>query len=202
MQALALEVRTLSPEVHFATRSVCGAHVAKTESRIQVAHIHLFGTMAAHLQCTADMAARRVEDLIAYQFAEEFKLAVYDVINNSSSAQRSFKYREQLEDAAAGIERTVAEGFGRRQPAEFVQFLRYSLGSLAEARTCLRDGIHRKYFAEADCEVAFTWARRCKRTLLNLLASQRRLIAAERSNRVRRNSGRSGTKRGARVQSR
>lgn len=149
----------------FPTRSVCAAHVAKTESRIRVAHIHLFGTMAAHLQCTADMAARRVEDLIAYQFAEEFKLAVYDVINNSSSAQRSFKYREQLEDAAAGIERTVAEGFGRRQPAEFVQFLRYSLGSLAEARTCLRDGIHRKYFAEADCEVAFTWARRCRRTL-------------------------------------
>ena len=182
--ALALEVRTLSPEVHFATRSVCGAHVAKTESRIRVAHIHLFGTMAAHLQRTADMAARRVEDLIAYQFAEEFKLTVYDVINNSSSAQRSFKYREQLEDAAAGIERTVAEGFGRRQPAEFVQFLRYSLGSLAEARTCLRDGIHRQYFAEADCEVAFT-ARRCRRTLLDLLASQRRRIPGGRPRRTR-----------------
>jgi four helix bundle protein len=140
--------------------------------------------MASHLHFTSDVTVRRVEDLIAYQFAEEFKLAVYDVIKRSPSAQRSFKYREQLEDAAAGIERTIAEGFGRRHPAEFVQFLRYALASLAEARTCLRDGIHRKYFVDADCEVAFTWARRCRRTLLNLLASQRRRIADDRGQRA------------------
>ena len=140
--------------------------------------------MAAHLHCPSSMVARRVEDLIAFQFATEFKLAVYDVISGSAKAQRSLKYREQLEDAAAGIERTVAEGFGRRNPAEFVQFLRYSLASLAEARTCLRDGIHRQYFVEADCEVAFTWARRCRRMLLNLLASQRRRIAGSRAKRT------------------
>jgi four helix bundle protein len=124
------------------------------------------------------MGARKVEDLIAYQFAEEFKLAVYDLIDNSPLAQRSFKFRDQLQDAVSGIERTIAEGFGRRNPAEFVQFLRYALASLAESRTCLRDGIHRKYFGEVDCEPAFTWARRCRRTLLNLLASQRRRIPA------------------------
>ena len=141
--------------------------------------------LALPLLSHLSMPVRNVEDLIAYQFADEFKLAVYAVIDSSTRAQRSFKYREQLEDAASGIERTIAEGFGRRHPAEFVQFLTYALASLAESKTCLRDGIHRKYFEDADCEAAFTWARRCRRTLLNLLASQRRRIGTEEWRRMR-----------------
>ena len=74
----------------------------------------------------------------------------------------------------SGIERAVGEGFGRRRPAEFAQFLRYALASLAEAAVCLKDGISRKYFVEADCRLAFTWERRCRRALDNLLASQLR----------------------------
>jgi len=120
------------------------------------------------------MAIRHVEDLIAFQFAAEFKGAVYDLIEGAPRAQRSFKFREQLEDSASGIERAIGEGFGRRRPAEFAQFLRYGLASLAEAAVCLRDGISRKYFVEADCETAFTWERRCRVALDNLLASQQR----------------------------
>jgi four helix bundle protein len=142
------------------------------------------------------MTVRKVEDLTTYQFAEEFKLAVYAVIANSPSAQRSLKYREQLQDAASGIERVIAEGFGRRNPAEFVQFLRYALASLAESRTCLRDGIHRKYFTPAECEPAFIWARRCRRTLLSLLTSQRRRIPAAHRRSVRPGNHQSGERRG------
>jgi four helix bundle protein len=128
------------------------------------------------------MPVQRIEDLIAFQFAGEFKLAVYDVIERHPDVKRSFKYREQLDDAASGIERAVAEGFGRNHPGEFVQFLRYALGSLAEATTCLRDGIHRHFFTEADCITAFAWGSRCERALQNLLASQRRRAAARRAN--------------------
>jgi four helix bundle protein len=132
------------------------------------------------------VSIERVEDLIAFQFAEEFKLAVYDLIERFPVVQRSFKYREQLDDSASGIERAVAEGFGRRNPAEFAQFLRYALGSLAEATTCLRDGVQRKFFTEADCDVALTWSRRCERALQNLHARQRRRAAEARARQKRR----------------
>jgi four helix bundle protein len=138
-------------------------------------------TGGAQLAIPTGMPLQRIEDLVAFQFAGEFKLAVYDLIERHPDVKRSFKYRDQLDDAASGIERAVAEGFGRNHPGEFVQFLRYALGSLAEATTCIRDGIHRQFFTESDCEVAFTWGRRCKGALLNLQASQRRRATRRRA---------------------
>ena len=77
------------------------------------------------------MGVRQLDDLVAYQFAEEFKLEAY------------------------------------------------GLASLWEARSHLRDGVHRGYFLQDDCRLAFTWASRCRVVLVNFLASQRRLIAAD-----------------------
>jgi len=125
------------------------------------------------------MGFRRLEDIVAHQFAEEFKLEVYELVRASPEARRDFKFRDQLQEAASGIGVCVAEGFARNNPAEFVTFLRYSLASLSEAKTRLKDGIDRGYFAGADCRLAFTWATRCRPVLLNLLASQRRLIVAD-----------------------
>lgn len=132
------------------------------------------------------MGFGRLEDIVAHQFAEEFKFEVYGLINASPGARRDFKFRDQLRDAASGISAAVAEGFGRQHPPEFVTFLRYALASLAEAKTYLKDGIDRGYFAEPDCQLGFTWARRCRPVLRNLLASQRRLIAADKAKRARR----------------
>ena len=101
-------------------------------------------------------------------------------------ARGDFKFRNQLRDAASGISAAVAEGFGRQHPPEFVTFLRYALASLAEAKTHLKDGIDRGYFAATDYQLGFTWARRCRPVLRNLLASQRRLIAADQAKHVRR----------------
>ena len=97
------------------------------------------------------MAVYQVEDFAAYDFAVRFKLEVYRLINGSRGASMNFKYRGQLEEAASGIEGAMSEGFGRRRPREFALYLRYSLGSLNEARTRLRDGIDRGYFTESDC---------------------------------------------------
>ena len=102
----------------------------------------------------------------------------YDLQDLKKSEVATY-FRDQLREAASGISANVAEGFERNNPPEFVNFLRYSLASLAEARTRLKDGVQRGYFAEADCRLAFTWARRCRPVLLNLLRSQRHLIAAD-----------------------
>jgi four helix bundle protein len=128
----------------------------------------------------------RLEDIVAHQFAEEFKLEVYALINTSPGARRDFKFNDQLRRAASGIGPAIAEGFGREKASEFVTFLRYALASLAEAGTHLKDGIDRGHFAEADCRLAFTWARRCRPVLRNLLASQQRLAAADKAAKSRR----------------
>lgn len=46
-----------------------------------------------------------------------------------------FKLRSQLVDAAQSVSANIAEGYGRRSAAEYIQFLYYSLGSLAETMT-------------------------------------------------------------------
>lgn len=116
----------------------------------------------------------RVEDFAAFDFAGEFKKEVYRLIRESPGASRDFKYKGQLQEALSGIEATMSEGFGRRRPKEFAQFLRYSLGSIEESKTRLRDGIERGYFREASCTLAFTWAGRCHDATAALWRSQER----------------------------
>ena len=122
---------------------------------------------------------RRIDDLVAYQFAVEFKLEVYRIVNESADAQHAYKYKDQLLDAASGIEACLAEGFARFLPGEFGQFIRYALGSLGEAETRLGDGVARGYFLATTCATALTWGRRCRGASRALLASQRRRLENE-----------------------
>jgi four helix bundle protein len=46
-----------------------------------------------------------------------------------------FKLRSQLADAVQSISANISEGYGRRSINEYVQFLYYALGSLAETMT-------------------------------------------------------------------
>ena len=131
------------------------------------------------------MGVSRIEDLVAYHFAGEFKLEVYGLINTSPEARRDFKFKAQLQDAASGIEATISEGFARINAGDFAVFLRYALASLAEAKTYVKDGVDRGYFREADCRLAFVWAERSRRAILNLHATQRRFIAEDKARKRR-----------------
>jgi len=46
-----------------------------------------------------------------------------------------FKLRSQLADAAQSVSANISEGYGRRSLNEYIQFLYYVLGSLAETMT-------------------------------------------------------------------
>jgi four helix bundle protein len=50
-------------------------------------------------------------------------------------AKIDFKLRSQLADAAQSISANMSEGYGRRSINQYVQFLYYALGSLAETMT-------------------------------------------------------------------
>jgi four helix bundle protein len=46
-----------------------------------------------------------------------------------------FKLRSQLADAAQSVSANISEGYGRRSLNEYIQFLYYALGSMAETMT-------------------------------------------------------------------
>jgi four helix bundle protein len=126
------------------------------------------------------MAVRRLENLLAFQLAGEFKGYVYDAVDQSAAARQDLRFRDQICDAASGVESCIAERFSRRSPGEFAQFLRYALASLSEAETRLTDGIDRRYFTTDSCARAFTYACRCRSVTAGLLASQVREARARR----------------------
>jgi four helix bundle protein len=71
--------------------------------------------------------------LIVWQKA----IQLFDLAWNSSfrEAKIDFKLRSQWVDAAQSISANIAEGYGRRSINEYIQFLYYALGSMAETMT-------------------------------------------------------------------
>ena len=87
-------------------------------------------------------AARRFEDLIAWQKAR--KLRVYEVTGNGHFA-RDFGLRDQVRRSSVSITADIAEGFGRARQSEFNQFLSITKSSCAELRSHLYIARDAKY---------------------------------------------------------
>ena len=132
------------------------------------------------------MIARRYEELFAWQLGDKFKQEVFRIVQSSPEAERNFKYRDQILEAASGVPKDIAEGFVRKSPGYMVQFLDFALGSLAEAQERLKDGIQLSYFPASDCSLAFRYAMRCQQASLRLKQSQLRYIEEERRRKRRR----------------
>ncbi len=130
------------------------------------------------------MSIRRLEDLVAFQFAGEFKDAVYALLDASPRARKDFRFVAQVRDATDSVASNIAEGFQRFLPADGANFLRYALGSLAETKERLEDGIRRGYYSRDSCALALMWERRCRNTTLAFRKSL--LRNAERDRQARR----------------
>jgi four helix bundle protein len=117
------------------------------------------------------MGAKKLEELIAWQLAHEFKLEVYRVAKTSKAAMNEVEYRSQLFGAAASGESNVAEGFYRFTPADFARFLLMARASMGEARLRLLDGVDRGFFQHADCEAALKLADRAMACAVSLRMS-------------------------------
>ena len=71
--------------------------------------------------------------LIVWQKAVQLFELVWKIAFHE--AKIDFKLRSQLADAAQSISANISEGYGRRSISEYIQFLYYALGSLAETMT-------------------------------------------------------------------
>ena len=119
----------------------------------------------------AGMGAQKLEQLIAWQLAHEFKVEVYRIVNTSRAAVKELEYRSQLFGAAASGESNVAEGFYRFAAADFARFLGMARASMGEARVRLLDGVDRGFFERADCEEALRLADRAMACAVSLKTS-------------------------------
>ena len=119
---------------------------------------------------------RRAEDLIALQLAEQIRREVIRLIKDSPDAQRAFGWRNQILDAAEKTESDITEGFYRKSPRVFAQFLGYARATHAEAERRLKAGIDRGFFTQEQCEPALRLAIRCGQAILGLLKSQHRFF--------------------------
>jgi four helix bundle protein len=121
------------------------------------------------LAITGGMGVRRLEDLVAFRLAVEFKLLVYRLLNEHPSAQRDVRYKDQLREAASSVEANLAEGWRRYHARDMAQFVRFALASLEEAKVRIRDGVHRGHFSDRDCQPALVLADRCGAATMALL---------------------------------
>jgi four helix bundle protein len=117
------------------------------------------------------MGVKRLEDLVAYRLAREFKCEVYRLANGSARAMADGRFRDQLFSSASSVEACMGEGFHRFRAAEFAQFVRYALASLKEAELRLTDGVDRGHFPGGSTAAALNLAKRCRVASLRLHAS-------------------------------
>src|SRR5215472_15203684 len=78
-------------------------------------------------------AARSFRDLVVWQKAHEFVLGVYR-LTESFPEREKYGLAHQLRRAAVSIPANIAEGFGKRSPAEKARFLNIAEGSVEESR--------------------------------------------------------------------
>jgi len=91
----------------------------------------------------------RFEDLEVWQGARE----VVDVIYKLTFRERfkkDFSLVEQIRRSAVSVMANIAEGFHRGSNKDFVKFLGYSRGSLAETISHLYIALDQNYIAEQE----------------------------------------------------
>ena len=91
----------------------------------------------------------RFEQLIAWQKGRELNKQVYLATSGGAFA-KDFGLARQTQRAAVSIPSNIAEGFERKNPAEFHQFLAIAKGSCAELRTQLYLALDVGYLDESQ----------------------------------------------------
>ena len=90
-------------------------------------------SLDAFAAMTERAPARSFRDLLVWQKAHEFVLAVYR-FTESFPDREKYGLSHQMRRAAVSIPANIAEGFGKRSQAEKARFLNIAEGSVEECR--------------------------------------------------------------------
>jgi four helix bundle protein len=135
------------------------------------------------------MGFKSVEEIHAFLLARAFKLEVYRLIRGSPEARADLRYKSQIQEALAGAQSNIREGYRRWHAGTFAHFLGFAGASLAEGLERLQDGIDREYFRAADCVKAQQLGDRASRATTALQTRERQLAEENRRKRKRQDQG-------------
>ena len=108
--------------------------------------------------------AKSFRELECWQLGFQISSHVQKLLK-TGPASRDFKFRDQLADAARGPCRNIAEGYGRFNPAEIMQFLDYATATLDETESHLREGVESEYFDAAKVGPTMVLIARCRKAV-------------------------------------
>jgi four helix bundle protein len=108
--------------------------------------------------------AKSFREMECWQLAFEISSRSQKLLK-SGPASRDFKFRDQLSDAARGPARNIAEGYGRFNPTEIMQFLDFATASLNETETHLREGVESEYFKAEQVAPIIVLIARCNKAI-------------------------------------
>ena len=108
--------------------------------------------------------AKTFRELVCWQLAFEIFRRVRRLLR-TGPVTRDFKFRDQIADSSRGPHRNIAEGFGRFNPTETMQFLDFATASLNETETHLRDGVESQYFTAEEVGPVIVLIARCLKAI-------------------------------------
>jgi four helix bundle protein len=116
--------------------------------------------------------ARSFEELPAYQAARKLANAVYPLAARETFA-RDPMLVDQLRRAAVATMSTIAQGFERESPAEFVRHLYIARGACGEVRAQILLAHDQRYIGDADHARLHELARQTSSLIAALVADLR-----------------------------
>jgi four helix bundle protein len=109
------------------------------------------------------------EDLDVWRRSRQLAVRVCSSLKDC----KDYGLRDQMTRSAVSVPSNIAEGAERNSQAEFVQFLGYAKGSLAELRTQLMIAGDLLYLQSAEVKSMLDEAEQLSRMLYRLSESQR-----------------------------
>lgn len=109
--------------------------------------------------------------LRVWQIADKYVKFIYKITTTFPN-EELYNSKSQLRRAALSVVLNIIEGYARSSKNEFRQFLRISLGSLAESEYLLVFSFEQDYINKADYEEAMNIKEECGRVLWSLFKSQ------------------------------
>ncbi len=86
------------------------------------------------------MPSHNIDKLEIYVISKRLNIMSYPILKSI----RDFSYKDQMVRSCLSVASNIAEGYGRRNPNVFRQFLDYALGSIYEFQTQLELAVANK----------------------------------------------------------
>jgi four helix bundle protein len=113
------------------------------------------------------MAIQKFEDILVWQKAQDFSVAIYSELKNS----KDYSFNDQIKRASISISNNIAEGFDRSSNPDFKRFLYFSLASNSEVRSMLYLAIRLDFISEISANKLIENSNEIARMLFGLIKS-------------------------------